>query len=197
MIERMIPEYRLEVKAGYPSRFGQSCIQGIISLVLILSVVNTYASESEYDIKAVYVYQFTKYTEWPDGLFEPDSNSLRICMQGRNLHSKSFDKITGSLSQDRVIVVEHLESLQQLSGCHVVFISRSEEKRLDQILRRTSPLPILTVSDIDGFASRGGIIALVVEGKKIRLKINYDAAREAGLKLSSKLLAIATLVKTH
>ena len=78
--------------------------------------------------------------------------------------------------------------------CHIVFVSQSENGRLDSILSVYKGRPILTVSDLEHFAQRGGTIALVTDDKRVRLQINPEVATAAGLVMSSKLLGLAQVV---
>jgi len=156
-----------------------------------------FAENIEYRVKAAYLYQFTKFAEWPDNGFPDSEAPIRICVLGRNPFKRALDAFSSRTSQDRTLVVEYLASLKEISRCHVVFISRSEKKYLNKILQVTAHSPVLTVSDMEGFAGRGGIIELVIKRGKVRLEINSEASDSAGVKLSSKLLEVATLVQAR
>lgn len=152
------------------------------------------AGNTEYEIKAAYLYQVTKFIQWPDDQFSNQDAPIRICVLGDSPFGKLLDGLSEKTSQNRKLTVEHLPSMQKLSHCQVIYISRSEKKGLMKILRKTEHLPILTISDIDKFAQRGGIIALTTKNNRVRLMINYNASKKAAIKLSSKLLEVATLV---
>jgi len=156
---------------------------------------SVFSAGSDYKVKAAYLYQFTKFTQWPDGLFLNAETPIRICVLGRNPFGSSLDNFSSRTSQNRGLLIEYLPSLQSITSCHVVFISRSEEKRLTQILQRIENSPVLTVSDMEGFVYRGGIIGFVPKRRKVGIEINVSASRAAGAKLSSKLLEVATLVQ--
>jgi hypothetical protein len=163
-----------------------------LSLLLVFTCVN--ASGTDYKLKAAYLYQFTKFTEWPTSFFKDKNSPIQICILGRNPFGSMLDSFSSKASQDRILSVINVSSLDEVSNCHVVFISKSEEKRLPQILQRIEFSPVLTVSDMDGFAQRGGMIGFVPTKRKIKLEINVDASILAGAKISSKLLKVATLV---
>ena len=93
------------------------------------------------------------------------------------------------------MVIKHCAKLDQLDKCHLLFVSRSEEKNLPEILAKIKNWNTLTVSDMEGFAQSGGVINFVTVEKKIRFEINLDAAERADLKISSKLLRLAKIVK--
>ncbi|WP_198263795.1 YfiR family protein [sulfur-oxidizing endosymbiont of Gigantopelta aegis] len=162
------------------------------SLILLFASVS--AGGSSYKVKAAYLYQFTKFTQWPNELFSDKDEPIRICVLGRNPFANLLDGFTKKTSQKRPLSVEYLSSLETITRCQIIFISQSEEKRLAQIFQRLAHVPVLTVSDIDGFARRGGIIGFVPKLRKVGIEINVEASKIAGTKLSSKLLKVATLV---
>jgi hypothetical protein len=174
--------------------FRRLCLIIALAYAIIFSG-SVLAAGSDYKIKAAYLYQFTKFTQWPDGLFLNSETPIRICVLGRNPFGSSLDNFSSRTSQNRGLLIEYLPSLQSITSCHVVFISRSEEKRLAQILQLIENSPVLTVSDMEGFVYRGGIIGFVPKRRKVGIEINVSASRAAGAKLSSKLLEVATLVQ--
>ncbi len=91
---------------------------------------------------------------------------------------------------DRTVTVEHIESMEELRKCHIIFICGSEIARLGSILSEVRGDNVLTVGESDNFISRGGIINFVMVDNKVRFQINDSGARRAGLKLSSQLLAL-------
>ena len=102
--------------------------------------------------------------------------------------------VRGERIGGRPLEVRHYRRAEEVRGCHILFISRSEDGHLEQILAQVRGRGLLTVGDTDGFNRRGGIIRFTTEGGKIRLRISVEAAKAAGLTISSKLLAHATIV---
>ncbi len=84
--------------------------------------------------------------------------------------------------------------VEDLQGCQLVFISKSESRRIDSILPVLGSHPVLTVSEVEGFARQGGVIAFYQDGKKVRFEINIGAAQRIGLKMSSELLRLGKIV---
>ncbi len=166
-----------------------------VFLCLLLLSGDAFASAKGYKLKAAYLYQFTKFTQWPSRQFVNKTTPIRICVLGRNPFGDLLDSFSSRESQHRQLLIKYLSSLQNIASCHVVFISKSEEKRLTQILSRIANSPVLSVSDMEGFAKRGGIIGFVPKSRRIGIEINVAASRSSGAKLSSKLLEVATLVK--
>ena len=150
----------------------------------------------EYKVKAVYLYNFTKFVSWPEATLPGDTPALNICVLGKNPFGSLLEPITHIKAQDRNITIEHIEDIHALEkkNCPILFISASEQDAVAELLQKTGQMHILTVSDIDGFARHGGIIGFVVKENKVRLEINLSAARQAGLTISAKLLEIATVI---
>ncbi|UCF90634.1 MAG: YfiR family protein [Desulfobacterales bacterium] len=148
----------------------------------------------EYIVKAAFLYNFAKFVEWPADAFAEIRSPIVLGMLGEDPFGSALDSINHKSVGDREIVIQRLEKLADLKKCHMLFISRSEKNDLDSILAQLSGLNILTVSDMDGFALKGGIIGLFTVGNKIRFEINVDSAKRSGLQISSKLLKLAEIV---
>lgn len=152
-------------------------------------------SRSEFLVKAAFLYHFAKFVEWPAGSLAADQNSITLCVLGTDPFKSALDTIEGKQVQGRTLAVETVSELTPDTRCHLVFVSTSESERLEEILFVLANHPALTVSDIDGFAQHGGVIGLVKAKDKISFEINLQAAKEAGLKLSSSLLRLAKIVE--
>ncbi len=171
----------------------------ILFICVTLLSANNFASDginnTEYNLKAAYLYQFTKFTQWPGRLFINQNSPIKICILGKNPFGKSLDSFSSRASQGRNLSITYISLLRSIASCHVVFISRSEDQRLPQILHYIENSPVLSVSDIDNFAQRGGIIGFVPRQRKVGLEINVAASHTSGTKISSKLLGVATLIR--
>jgi hypothetical protein len=150
---------------------------------------------SEYDVKAAFLYNFTKFVDWPPSAFASEHSPLKICVVGED----PFGKTLRSLMEDEVagrrLILVHLDSLNSPAACQVLFVSRSERDRLPQILAAVRGAPVLTVGDTPGFLDHGGMINFILERSKVRFDINQEAAERSGIRISSKLLALAKHVK--
>lgn len=150
----------------------------------------------EYRLKAAFVSKFASFVEWPPEAWKSPFDPLVICVVGENPFGSALDQaVSGNAVQDHKLAVRHVASAKQTAGCQIVFISSSERKRLRSILKEIPPTGILTVGDADNFAAEGGIIDLPVEGDKVRIIVNIDAAEQARLRISSKLLGLARIVR--
>jgi hypothetical protein len=150
------------------------------------------APSPEYQVKAVFLFNLAQFVEWPPRAFPDAQSPLVIGVLGEDPFGGYLDEtLRGEKVNNRPLLLQRHRRVAEIKMCHVLFISRSETDRLDQILSSLKGRSILTVSDIDDFINRGGMIRLVTERNKIRLRIGLDAVRAANLKVSSKLLRLA------
>ncbi len=160
-------------------------------------VNNAIAVGSEYKLKAAYLYQFTKFTQWPESKFEDANTPIKICVLGHNPFGSLLDNFSNRSSQQRSISIKLIKNLKALPDCHIVYIDKSEKKRLQNILKKIKNMPVLSVSDITGFAQKGGIIGFIPKHKKLGIEVNIKASKIAKTKLSSKLIEISSVVDSE
>ena len=146
----------------------------------------------EYSIKAAFLYNLAKFTEWPKGT---DGGAFSVCVVGEDPFGQDLDTIAATKTVgDQTLAVHRFRSPEHITACRILFVSRSEAHRLDAILARTGRSATLLVGDTEGFAENGIMINFYVDQDKIRFEINETAVTEANLKISSKLLRIARIV---
>ena len=151
----------------------------------------------EYKVKAAVLYQFAKFVTWPPEAIGAAGRSLKIGVLGSNPFGSVLDStVKGKTVDGRPVDVKRLKLARDGRSCHIVFISRSESAKLKSILTALKGAPVLTVGDMDRFAQRGGCVNLVMAGNKVSFEVSVTAATRARLKISSKLLKLATVVKT-
>ncbi|NNE85881.1 MAG: YfiR family protein [Alphaproteobacteria bacterium] len=148
----------------------------------------------EYLIKAALLFNFAKFAQWPATRFGNDSAPLRVCVIGADPFGSALTSLAGKTVANRTLAVLRITAAEKAAVCHILFVSASEQPRLDQILDAVGSQPILTVADMDQFTGAGGIVALKAADNRSRLEINVEAAEKAGLKLSSKLLRLSDTV---
>ncbi len=148
------------------------------------------APPNEYQVKAAFLFNFAKFVEWPPSAF-PDMNTpFVIGVLGSDPFGSYLDEtVRGERVNSRPLVVQRYREASEIKQCHVLFISRSESHRLDQIVSSLKYRKILTVTDAGG--SGGVIVHFINEGNKIRFRIDVAAAKTADLTISSKLLRLA------
>ena len=156
---------------------------------------NAQLTASESDLEAAFLYNFTKFVEWPAASFPEARSPLKLCTLGEDPFGKTLKALIEEGVGGHPVSLLRLDSLNDPAACHVLFISRSEKERLPQVLESLGDAPVLTVGDTKGFLDQGGIINFIREESKLRFEINQEAAEQAGLRISSKLLALAKRVK--
>jgi YfiR/HmsC-like len=153
------------------------------------------SASSEYLIKAGFIYNFAKLMEWPAPVFPQPNSPIVIAILGVDPFQGTLDNVLrGKQVNGREFVVKHLKWGDDLKGCNIIFVSSSEKAHFDDLFRMIRGLPILTIGDTPGFAERGGMINFVLEDDKVRFEIDVDAARQADINISSRLLALAKIV---
>ncbi len=151
---------------------------------------------SAYQLKTAYLYHFTKFVQWPATVFADERTPFRLCVVGVDPFGKLLDVLSRKKVKGRSIVIRRLESAAGLTACHLLFVSQSEEGQWQKIFSTVSQKPVLTVSDTEGFARRGGMVNFVRIGNKLRFEIEKDRVAEAGLKMSATMLQVGQLVKS-
>lgn len=152
----------------------------------------------EYRLKAVFLFNFAQFVEWPASAFPQPDSPLVIGVLGEDPFGAYLDEtVQGETVNNRPLTVRRFRRVEEVGACHILFVSRPEQGRLGAILDSLKDRSVLTVSDAEGFASRGGMIGFVTEQNRIRLRVNLEAARAANLTISSKLLRPAQIVTTE
>jgi hypothetical protein len=155
------------------------------------------AVSAEYQVKAAFLFNFAQFAEWPATAFPKTDAPIVIGVLGENPFGTYLDALVrGEKIDGRALVVRQCRDLAEAKGCQLLFVSRSEGRRLEEIVEKLKGRSVLTVSDVDAFATAGGMVQFVMESGKVRLRINVAAANAAGVKISSKLLRPATIVTT-
>jgi hypothetical protein len=151
----------------------------------------------EYQLKAVFLFNFAQFVDWPPRAFANRGSSLVIGVLGDDPFGPYLtETVRDETVHHRPLVVEHYRRVEEVKDCHVLFISRSETAQWGRIFAGLKGRNILTVSDADGFAEHGGMIRFVTENNKIRFRINLAAVKAADLTISSQLLRPAEIVRT-
>jgi hypothetical protein len=174
---------------------------GIVLAVLLISagapsfVRGEPQPAPEYAVKAAFLYNFVKFVEWPGDVFSGPTSPIAICVLGEDPFGDDLGSLKGKTANGRPIVIRSAATLGEVERCHLLFVSSSEKANLPKILQTTKGWSILTVGDMNGFAQDGGIINMVKEESRVGIEINLEAAQRSRLKISSKLLALAKIVK--
>jgi hypothetical protein len=154
------------------------------------------SSLTKYQVEALFLFNFAKYVDWPAGAFTNAAAPIIIEVLGTDPFGDDLQHtVEGKAINGHPFVIKHLDSISGLSSCQILFISDSEASKVVEILDKVGPLPILTVGEGELFARNGGIIHFLLKNGNVRLEIDLAAAKKAGLTISSRLLAVADVVK--
>jgi hypothetical protein len=152
----------------------------------------------EYQVKAACLFHFAEYTQWPAAAFSGPAANLEIGILGDDPFGPVLDDIIRAQKiHGHPLAVKRASDAGGLKGCQIVFVSKSEKTKTRQILAALAGTSALIVGDMDGFATRGGIINFILVNGKVRFEINMGAARAKGLKIGSQCLGLGTIVKTE
>jgi hypothetical protein len=173
-------------------------LTGSLCLVLCLLQPNRAFGQTvsrEYPLKAVFLLNFSRFTEWPTNAFETPNSDFVIGILGKN----PFGPVMGETVEDeklsgRKYAVEYYENVSEVKKCNMLFISQSETGHLSGIVADLKDKPILTVSDSQEAAQMGVCVQFVTKENKIRLRINMDSLKSAHLTMSSELLRLADVI---
>lgn len=151
----------------------------------------------EYQLKAVLLFRLTQFVEWPADVFATTNSPVVIGILGENPFGSAVEiAARGETAHTRPIEVRYLREANEAADCHVLYICRSERARLREILRVVQEKSVLTVSDIENFATEPGeAVRFMSEENKIGLRINLEATKAAKLSVDARLLRMAQVTK--
>jgi hypothetical protein len=151
---------------------------------------------TDYEVKAAYLYNFGRFVEWPGKVEATQGGSFTVCVLGQDPFGPSLDTtLAGETIGGKSVVAKRISSAEESGNCQILFLSLTDDSRLNKIIADLDKKAVLTVSDMPQFVERGGMIQFVLDGKKIRFEVNLTATQHAGLTLSSELLKVATSVR--
>ena len=149
---------------------------------------------AEHQIKALYLFNFTKYVEWPAATNNATPFVIGVC-EAREVKDDLVEITRDKRVQGRPIVVQTIKAAQDVATCQLLFIGATDQARLVDLLKLARNSAVLTVGETEDFLAQGGIINFVRQENNMRVAISLDAAQHARLVVSAKLLAVAKLVK--
>lgn len=161
----------------------------------VVSGAQTGELTREFQVKAAFLYNFVQFVEWPQHAFESAQSPVVIGVLGQDPFGEFLDELVrGETINGRPLAVKRFRRIDDVDACHVLFVSGSEGARVREIAANLRGRSVLTVCDWEAFMREGGMVRFVTERNRVRLRINLDAAKAAGLTISSKLLRSAELV---
>lgn len=167
-------------------------IIAIASTVGSTSLTSAQPIASEQTLTAAFLYNFLKFTEWPDDAFDSE---VTICTSIKP-EFEELDAILGRIAQNKPVSIRRIAHKESLNSCQLLFLPREEGvQHVHEWLSAAADKSILTVSNINNFLDAGGMIQLNNDGKNLSFSINLEYARRAGLKFNAQLLQIARQVR--
>lgn len=149
---------------------------------------------AEYQVKAAFLFHFAQLVEWPSDRLGT-GQSISLCLFDDEPYRKELEStVEGKRVGDGVFQAREIHQLSQMTSCNIVFLSRDEVKRQKAVLDHLHDLPVLTVGETDDFLAEGGMIRFHLEADRVRFNINLNAANSGGIRISSRLLLLASHV---
>jgi hypothetical protein len=157
------------------------------------------ADESaEYLIKAGFIYNFAKFVEWPAGAYTLPGSPIVIAVVGNDEFGATLERVTNNKKvESRGFVIRRLKDIKdlQVKDYSIVFIAESKKSQYDAVIQALKGSSVLTIAEAPGFAQRGGMINFTLENNNVRFEVNVEAAKQAGLNISSRLLSLSKIVQ--
>lgn len=198
MMRKQNPERKGRAEAAWERIRLAVCVVTIAAVALTFPARRVMAQESgptEYQLKAAFLFNFAKFIDWPPSSFASPQAPFSICIFGNDPFGQAIDStLKGQFIRGRSVTIQRVRDASQLRHCQMAFIGASEQLRLQEILQIVRGASVLLVGESSGFAEDGGAIQFQIEDKRVRFSINPEAAERAGLRVSSKLLSLATIV---
>lgn len=170
----------------------------VFSLFFTLNALPIFANESEQQVRAQFVYNFTNYVEWPSDAFKSKSQNLKVCLVGNVTFSRYLKVFDGAKVGERSLEVFSTNDLEAIkSGCHILYVGDDQRLSLPKLWQEIEYMYVLSVSNREGFTDNGGIINIFRTADRMQFDVNINNALLNGLFLDSDLLALARTIKRH
>ena len=148
------------------------------------------------EIKAAFIYNFINFIHWPTRPIVEEKEIL-ICVISKKTMIDSLSILNNKQIRDKAITVKPYSLTDTPDHCHLLYVPSTDPNLVEQVLQRVRNKPILTIGEAVTFPRSGGIIGFISSGRTIRFAINLEAARKAGITISSKLLSLATIIRNN
>jgi hypothetical protein len=170
----------------------------LVSTMMAFTVMTSTAMASTEDerLKALFLYNFANFVDWPELAFQANNSDLRLCLFGDIAFGSMLDAVDGTLIGSHRLSLKRTKKLKDIeTGCHMLFVSHEQRIRLPHFFTQIQYMYVLSVGDRKGFAEKGGVINIVRTEDQMQFDINLSTAMANGLSVSSDLLSLAREVK--
>ena len=165
----------------------------LILLLFITGIISAQTVSKEDNLKAAFIYNFTKFIQWPD--FD-SIDTFHITVLGNSPVINPLKKLEGTKQvKKKDIIVNQISNISELEKAQILFISEQETQYLDAIIEQLKNRKILIVSDSEGMAEKGASVNFVLIGGKLKFELNSTVVENAGFKVSSQLQKLAIVIK--
>lgn len=171
-------------------------VKPLIKLMLVLLIVSSSqmpalsfaGNVSEYKIKVAFIYNFARFTEWPD-----DTSELKICIYGKDPFDSYIDSLNGKKVNDKTIKILRTRKIEEVRSCHIAFLNIIPPERhlFELALNQIKGARVLTIADAADVVSYGVMIGLVIDDDRVGFEVNHTVAKSAKLEISAQLLRLA------
>lgn len=179
-------------------KFKSTILSAFLFIVMIGNTAAVNGGDiqaKEYFLKTAFLYNFARLVDWPANSFTTDTSPVRLCFMGNDSFGDALEAIRNKKANSRPLIIKRNIALNEIPQCHILFISRSENSSLQPILRHAAQFPVLSVSEIPGFAQKNGHIRFFLrEDNTLSLEVNLDAIKQSKLNISSRILTLAKIV---
>ncbi|MGB0127571.1 MAG: YfiR family protein [Rhodocyclaceae bacterium] len=175
-------------------RWWRSCCLMVIGLSASGLGYPEAGGPAEYQVKAAFILNFAKYVDWPAESFPSKESPLNLCIIGRDPFGTALGTIEGRTVHGRPLRIRRNVAAEDTGGCSIAYVSESEERRVPVVLKTIGTQPVLTLSDLDGFAEAGGAVGLFLAEERLQFDANFTALQRANLKASAQALRLARTV---
>ena len=177
--------------------FARTTISPLLILILASTAIGLAADPetlTEYQIKAAFFFNFTRFVEWPEDAFATPTSPIVACIVGETPLTDLLTGVAqGKVVNGRAVSIIRVKPTDDFRACNLLFISEAAQRSTSEILARLKKTNTLTVGEIPGFPRAGGMINFSIQDNKVKLEMNLDATTRAGLKVNSKLIAVSRL----
>jgi len=172
-------------------RYTHSILVVFIILIPIMSKIAYARNISEYKIKAGFIYNFARFTQWPES-----TSHINICLYGKDNFGSYLDDLNGKMINGKSIKTKRIRVLKSIESCNVVFlnITPPDKYNFKRVLNKIKNKNILTMSDTKNATDYGVMVGLVIENGRVGFNVNYTEINKTELKISSQLLKLAKKV---
>lgn len=174
--------------------------KSVLQVGLLLAVIcfglgaEAATTKEEYAVKAALVYNFARFSQWPEEAFKYEQAPLRVVVYGDKSLDLAFSAIEGTMVGEHPIEVIHVEKPEDLPHCHLLFLAKTERDDWPKIMAILGERAVLTVGEMNGFIDSGGVLNLHLDKSKINFEVNLDQAKSNNIIISSRILKLASSV---